>query len=320
MKPGFQSKESINRRTHDMQISISNASPVVARDRSRFFGNGMPHPKTGSNSISNGNGSSKGIEHNGHDNGQEGRKTNTLSYSDTIGPQTISAYGKKTDMSDANTVFGITLKDNHSKFHNMNLQESAHFGASGFKPQGCDDSSPEELKLIHAKSADKEGSQHSTVKSEIIDNIQVEEAYSHKIQRIPELRCNWFQFYTDVVYCAVSSLVLVINNIEYNVPFGLAKSLLASRDNLETFLRGTTFTSQGEVNVDASFLENIKGTRLDDEHFVTAETVASGGVTATLMYWRFTLDYLWSISGSEMSEGGRRRFLRLESSGRLTRT
>jgi hypothetical protein len=279
MKPDFQSKESINRRTHDLQMSMSNSSPVVARDRSRFFGNAMPLPKTGSNSISNGNGSSKGIEHNGH----EGRKTNTLSYSETIGPQTISAYGRKTDMSDVNTVFGITLKENHSKFHNTQLQESAHFGGSSFKPRECENSSPDELKLEQGKIDELRGSENSTVKSEIVDNGQIEEAYSVKIQRIPELRCNWFQFYTDIIYCAVSSLVLVINNIEYNVPFGLAKSLLASRENLETFLRGTTFTSQGEVNVDASFLENIKGSRLDDDNFVTEETVSSGGVTATLM-------------------------------------
>lgn len=282
MKPGFQSKENLNRKAHELQMSLSNNSPQMGKDRGRFFGNQAGLPKTGSQSISNGNGSSKGNEHVG-----DGRKTNTLSYSETIGPHTISAYGKKTDISDANTVFGITLKGNHTGIQDCaELQESAHFGGSRYKSNEMAESSPDNFKFEQGRSGDINHmgeSLHSTVKSEFIDQNQIDEAYTQKLHRIAELRCNWFQFYTDHIYCSVSSLILVINNIEYNVPFGLAKSLLASRENLETFLKGTTFSSQGEVHVDASFVESIKGSRLDNDHFVTDEEISTGGITAKLM-------------------------------------
>ena len=287
MKPGFQSKESLQRKTQELQYSLSNTSPQINKGKGKFFSNHM-QPKTNSNS-SNGNGSSKIIENNGNANGNgpHSRKTNTLSYSETIGPQTMSIYGRKTDISDMNTVFGITLKENQTGHQNCDdLQVSAHFGGSGFKNKEMNESHPEYLKLSQGKSHDSHQmaeSQHSTVKSEFIDQIQIEEGYSQKIARIPELRCNWFQFYTDVVYCSVSSLVLIINNIEYNVPFGLAKSLLASRRNLELFLLGTTFTNQGEVQVDASFLEQIKGTRLEEENYVSEEEIKLDSITAKLM-------------------------------------
>lgn len=273
MKKGFISKAALDRKYETTHVS------TPQQKKGNFFG---ATTKTISQTISNGNGSSNGQIGNGH----EARGTNTLSYSETMGQQTASGFGKKGDASEVNTVFGTTFKGNQTYLHpdQDELRESANFGVNQDPTKDMLSSYPHYAKR---SSQEEAGSiveeNNSMAKSDYIDKSMVETDYASKIDRIPELRCNWFQFYTDVVFCAASSLVLVIDDIEYNVPFGLAKGLLASKKNLENFIRKTTFSKQGSVNVDAAFVQQIKGTRIEKDSFVTQDDLDVDGVQVKLM-------------------------------------
>jgi hypothetical protein len=127
MKKGFISKAALDRKYEATQLSIGTLSPQ--QKKGNFF---KPANKNASQTISNGNGSSNGQTGHGH----EARATNTLSYSETIGPQTVSGFGKKGDTSDANTVFGTTFKGNQTCLHpdQDDLKESANFGGKLHDP------------------------------------------------------------------------------------------------------------------------------------------------------------------------------------------
>lgn len=278
MKKGFISKAELDRKLEITHQSIGTLSP--AQKRGNFFG--APPKNPSNHTISNGNGSSNGHTGNGH----EARGTNTLSYSETMGPHTVSGLGKKGDASEVNTVFGTTFKGNQTCLHpdQDDLRESANFGIKHEPSKEMLSSYPHYIKRSsQEEEAEIIEENTSMAKSDYIDKVGVDTDYAAKVDRIPELRCNWFQFYTDVVYCAVSSLVLVIDEIEYNVPFGLAKGLMASEANLENFIRKTTFSKQGSVEVDAAFVQQIKGTRIDRHTFVTRDSIEVDGVLVKLV-------------------------------------
>ena len=59
------------------------------------------------------------------------RMTNTLSYSETVWPHTASGFGRKTMISETNTVFGggTSKFSNNQEIGLEELQASARFGA-----------------------------------------------------------------------------------------------------------------------------------------------------------------------------------------------
>lgn len=279
MKKDFQSKASIQRKFEETIPSINTGSPQYKKNN--FFGGN--NSKIPSHTVvSNGNGSSSGHHKDG-----DRRGTNTLSYSQTIGQHTISGVEKKYDASEVQTVFGTTFKANniHHIDDNDELQESAHFGGQMEPTKEMLSSSPHYLKLSNPENLIEEEPEvaQSMIKSDFIDKKTIEEIHSSKVDKIPELKCNWFQFYTDMIYCAASSLILIINDVEYNVPFGLAKGLLAHQKNLETFISTTKFTKEGEVSVDAEFVEKIKGTRIEKNNFVSETSILVGDLHVDLV-------------------------------------
>ena len=140
-------------------------------------------------------------------------------------------------ISDTNTVFG----GGTSKYSNLQeagmeeLQESARFG-------GIDDlngQSMREEEIMYKSMSER--------KSDFFDGKEEGDSYLSKIKNNPDMKFGWLQFYTDLVYCCASSLLLTFDDLDYTVPFAVAKIVLASMPTLEQFVQSTVFHQDGSM-------------------------------------------------------------------------
>lgn len=58
-------------------------------------------------------------------------------------------------------------------------------------------------------------------------------------------------------------MILTVDGVEYTVPFGIARSALSNMRNFEGFITSTRFNNDGSFKPNYSFLNKIKGARLD---------------------------------------------------------
>lgn len=197
---------------------------------------------------------------------------NTLSYSETMGP---SAFGRKTDLSDINTVFDLKTQmtdDRIPKEGEINLNPSAEFQALATKSAEIEPSSSptrktggaavEEALQATAEFINNEKDEPNIQSSEIVDPNDFEQNFRLKLQQVPDMKCNWFQFFNKFVYCSVSSLILSFDGEDYKVPFGVAKEILTSKENMDRFMKTTEFKSGGEYKIDATAFAEIRGSRV----------------------------------------------------------
>ena len=217
-----------------------------------------------------------GLQKKSHNSGtgrqsQDARATHTLSYSETVGVSGVN--GRHTDVSNVNTVFGLTTRmngngDNKSDLNGM--QESAKFGGA------CDSPGKSQISKSNNGFADemnKSNGAKSINKSEFLEKNDLNSTFYQKAQQVPELHANWFQFYTDFVYCSATSLVMKMNKQEFKIPFGIAKLVLASKENMDGFVKATTFNPDGEFLIDSAQYEAMRGARIDSSTFIRSSSI-----------------------------------------------
>lgn len=177
---------------------------------------------------------------------------NTLSYS-----QTLVSGMRKTENSPFNTVFGVTTRFGAESKDTG--QESARFGGNldgsmdaGSKNQTIK-SQTELLKselVLLSDQAKADDSRSKTLQGSFgISKVSSEPLENHVV---------WFQFYNAHVYASLASLILIMDGVEYRIPFGLSKQILMSRDVLELALKSGTFEKDGQYSISPEGLSKIK--------------------------------------------------------------
>ena len=259
MKDGFLSKAEADR------LSAKRAEATPARPAKNFFH--APH-------------------HDASAQLPNARVTNTLTYSDTLFNQTSSELpGRKTDVSEMGTVFGLGGTQRHTHTHNRDIEleemrKSAHFGpardsAADPGQLAASSDSPDRTNFMNSRnerheaadpgpqlqeSVHSEGLQNS---SQVLEQVQLRREAALRSQKMPAYQASWFHFFTNHVYCCVTSLRLELDGGVFKVPFAIAKLVLTSRLRFERFISSTKFESDGIFEVDFQFLEQIKGERVD---------------------------------------------------------
>lgn len=106
--------------------------------------------------------------------------------------------------------------------------------------------------------------------------------------QMPAFRHNWFEHLTQEHYCHLRSLQLKMDNIDYSVPFGLAKLILASYGNMQIFLHKTVFKPNGEFEFDNDFIETMIRNPFGPQEFITDELIVLNHFEVALRYPQLT--------------------------------
>ena len=265
MKPGFVSKAEEDEKKEQEQ----GKNLIVVNEyggKNKFFGK---ESRLEPPSASTGGGR-------GHHRMEDGRKTiGTLSYSDTM--------GRNPDQSGLNTVFNMTGKlsviNKNEEIGLEDLQKSARFGGmeaeeNTFRKSGEDfndpqlpsnsgspENSPPKLGEIKSGITETSRAEH---KSGFLSKGDLEEL----TMRRPENHICWFQFFTSKLYCCATSLVIILDSVEYKLPFGITKLVLSSRENMELFLKTAVLKPTGEYSIDPQYIEDLRGKKVDAKTFI----------------------------------------------------
>lgn len=218
--------------------------------------------------------------------------TNTLTYSETNKPVTRESSGNGKNTSELNTVFKLTEKPSKGKEligdeeHNDNdisqldhvdnkqqsdpLTKSQHIGGSPNKSAEPIHENFTKSNFLDSKvtnTLDKHQSDEIQAQdtSEVLGEAELKEKTTSKeVEETPELKHVWFHFHTDGIYCSVSSLAIRKDEVEYGVPFGIAKQVLQSDAILKDFLNHCQFKPDGCLEFDQAYLETLQS--LDGEN------------------------------------------------------
>lgn len=243
--------------------------------------------------------------------------TNTLTYSETNKPPTHDSSGNGKNTSELNTVFKLTEKPSKGKDlvgedeHNENdISQLDHIGnnqpsdplTKSQHIEGSPNKSAEPVQENFTKSnfldskvtntLDKHQSDevHKQDTSEVLGESEVKEGQKSQAEETPEFKHVWFQFHTDGIYCNVSSLSIRKDEIEYGVPFGVAKQILRSDSILKNFLNHCTFKPDGQLEFDLAHLETLKNMDIENEivQEIDQDLFKVNGQKLGLRYFRFT--------------------------------
>lgn len=212
----------------------------------------------------------------------DARVTNTLTYSDTLYNQTSSAVvGRKTDVSELGTVFGLGTQRNTA---NMNIEldddirKSAHFGPPRESGIGSSDT-PERTNFLNSRNEagdpkQPEAGHPDTLQnnSQLIEQVQFQKEALIRSQKLPSYQASWFHFYTNHVYCSITSLRLEIDGCLFKIPFAIAKLILTSHHHFENFIKTSKFVANGIFEIDFNFIELIKGERIESNTYFTEDS------------------------------------------------
>lgn len=216
------------------------------------------------------------------------RATNTLTYSDTLYNQTSSALGgRKTDVSELGTIFGLGGTQRNTANRNIELDDeirkSAHFGppresndlAAGI---GSSDT-PERTNFLNSRNEagdpkQLEAGQPECLQnsSQLLEQVQFQKEALVRSQKLPYYQASWFHFFTNHVYCSVTSLRLEIDGGVFKIPFAIAKLILTSRHHFENFIKSSKFLGDGIFEIDFNFIELIKGERIESNTYFTEDS------------------------------------------------
>jgi hypothetical protein len=221
-------------------------------------------------------------------NEKDARVTNTMTYSDTQYNQTSSAIaGRKTDMSDLGTVFGLGGTQRNTLNRDIEIdcemQKSAHFGPSRESADhgnlGGSSDTPERTNFMSSRNEAVEPKTQDLALTESLQNTSQVLEFTHfqkeaavRSQKLPYYQASWFHFFTNTVYCCVTSLRLQIAGALYKIPFAIAKLILTSRHRFESFISTTKFESGGIFEIDFKFIESIKGERIENYNYFTEDS------------------------------------------------
>lgn len=222
------------------------------------------------------------------------RATNTLTYSDTVFNQTSSGLpGRKTDMSEMGTVFGLgaTQTQRNTGHRDIELDEmrkSAHFGPARESADqgqlGASSDSPDRTNFMNSRNEVVDPKQHGLEppenlqnSSQVLEQVQFQSEAALRSQKLPYYQASWFHFFTNHIYCCVTSLRLQVEDGVYKVPFAIAKLILTSRLRFERFINSTKFVSDGIFEIDFQFLEQIKGERVESHIYFTDKSYVDIG-------------------------------------------
>jgi hypothetical protein len=217
---------------------------------------------------------------------QDRRPTNTLTYSETHNPTHPDSNGKGN--SEEDTVFKVRPLKNHAidEEEGLDVSEEAdpqNLPGSLVKSQRLESKSP--------KLADRD-QQAQFAKSDLISDSRTKASPERQTEergvdggkkvaglspleqlKMPAFQHNWFEHLTQENYCHLRSLQLKVDNIDYNVPFGLTKLILASYGNMQIFLHKTVFRPNGEFEFDNDFIETMIRNPFGPHEFITDDII-----------------------------------------------
>ncbi len=218
----------------------------------------------------------------------DGRVTNTMTYSDTLYNQTSSGIaGRKTDMSDLGTVFGLGGTQRNTVNRDIELdcemRKSAHFGPARDSPDnglaGGSSDTPDRTNFMNSRNEAVDPKQHEAAltenlqnSSQVLDQSHFQREASLRSQKLPYYQASWFHFFTNSIYCCVTSLRLEVDGSVYKVPFAIAKLILTSRNNFEGFIKSSRFSENGIFEINFQFIEQIRGERIENYSYFSHDS------------------------------------------------
>ena len=211
------------------------------------------------------------------------RGTNTLTYSDTLPEGASKDQHQKLD-SEYQTVFKLTDKhskaddevmpddDNESQAANTKVRHSvpsqitkSHY----FEGRASLDDNKEGDQVTKSNFLDSKVSSKDRAKDQdeslVINQSELKAFYDKQRRLVPEYLGVWFQFHTEAIYCNITSLYLVREDIEYDVPFAIAKIALRSNESLVEFLNHCDYLDKCVLHIDYKNLESIKNREVINE-------------------------------------------------------
>ena len=229
----------------------------------------------------------------------EARGTNTLTYSDTLQNNTRSVESNGNRNSDQNTVFRLT--DNKTKVigeeeENENVSEEIadqNMPESLVKSQNIQSNSPkfngdhenanftksDFIKDPKKTPPQQRQSEPLAVLSSRDERNEFEApsitkpTNNQKKIETAAFKNNWFEYLTEDYYFHMKSLMLKVENIDYNIPFGLAKLILSSYGNMQIFLHKTMFKKDNDFEFDKSYIETMIQNPYGPQEFINDEYI-----------------------------------------------
>lgn len=241
----------------------------------------------------------------------DNRGTNTLTYSDTAqdGPkgsdqQTVfkftDRYSKGDEDDHAGELpevvngLGSNSKVRHSVPNQLTKSQQLN-GRGSLDDQKADGNSVTKSNFLDSKVAQTqqhhEGTDDAQDLSENVGERELREIFERKQKLIPEYRCSWFQFFTEAIYCNVSSLSFVKSGIAYDVPFSIAKIVLRTDSKLRNFLGHCDLdTNIGTLLFDFQNLEEIRVAEDKDQQVFETDFIE---VKGERVYIEYPLARVW---------------------------
>ena len=217
---------------------------------------------------------------------QDRRGTNTLTYSETHNPTNGESNGRGN--SDQDTVFKIRQPKTQAigEEEALDVSEEADPGSlpgSLVKSQHLESKSPK-LREQDPNSQFAKSDLISDSRTKLSPERVPEERFGEPgkkplaLSPLEQLQSavfqhNWFEHLTQEHYCHLRSLQLKMDNVDYNVPFGLARLILASYGNMQIFLHKTVFRPSGEFEFDNDFIETMIRNPFGPQEFITDELI-----------------------------------------------
>lgn len=237
--------------------------------------------------------------------------TNTLTYSETVKPDTNGDSGNCKPSEVDDTVFKFT--DKHSHRHEHGIAEVIHDGDDDEISHVVTESKKEYYQealtksqnfewppekqtfenvtksnfldsKVSAKIDSNQKDEKDQDESEIIDEKDLSDLYAKRSKLVPEFRCVWFQFHTDAIYCNISSLAVIKEGIVYGIPFGIAKIVLKTRSTLKQFLNSCQFVSGGSIKYSYAMIEDLKSSKSEHDHEFDIDTIDIRGHALHIEY------------------------------------
>lgn len=119
--------------------------------------------------------------------------------------------------------------------------------------------------------------------SEHLGEKELKEIFERKQKLIPEYMGVCLQFYTEAIYCTVTSLCLIRDGVEYDIPFAIAKIVLRSKGSLAEFINHCHFNRSSQVlDMDFLNLEELKNMPVIEEQDFETDFLDVKGTKITI--------------------------------------
>lgn len=234
------------------------------------------------------------------------RGTNTLAYSETV----YNTNDKKGD----DTVFKFTAKNATSHKVGDRLDEEDDV-SQVIEDDNVDNHKMAKSQKLKASTPNRKDHHRDITKSDFIESRfskgdgfesvsqshhiareeprqTVSNSESAKKQPRPlgeEFQYSWFCFFTDEIFCSISSLAVKDGFTTYYVPFGVAKIALESADNMRGVLSHCLFNEADRtLDFDYEYINTLKSQNYYDITGFTGDNIDIGGKQLQVMYAKVT--------------------------------